>query len=175
MSRSGGQIEHCPHQNCGYTCCDFGANNFIELYPGELTEAVERGLSLSHLDCIPDGRGGYQAICRAHDRSDCDGGFKPLDCASYPLFPTLNQAGQLETGLKGEKCPLQQIHLRHHRIWVLRKWQELIDAVPDLRQWIRGTQLVGYVSWSNSSNSNLGSSPHRQENPRSVDALDSSS
>ncbi len=145
-----GLIDSCSHQECGYACCDFGANNYIALYPGEIAEAIDRGQSLSHLDYVADGRGGHRAVCRAKDRSDCDGGYKPLDCSSYPLFPVVGETGILELGLKGEKCPLQHFHLRDHGAWVLRKWRELLETVPMLGEWIRRTDLVGYITWSES-------------------------
>jgi hypothetical protein len=143
---TGGQIDLCPHQGCGFACCDFAAGNFIALYPGEFEEARSSGASLQHLRCSPDGQGGYRAICQAKQTATCDGGYKPLDCACYPFFPTINDtSGRIQAGLKGEKCPLQARHLADHRQWVLQRWQSLMQTVPGLVDWIRGTRLVGYV------------------------------
>ena len=149
MSAHNGEIQHCPHQGCSFACCDFAADNFIVLYPGEIEEARSSRKSVDHLACTTDARGGYRAICQAKDTATCDGGYKPLDCASYPFFPTVDDAtGQLQTGLKGEKCPLQERHLVDHRHWVLQSWQGLINTIPGLREWIRATKLIGYIRWS---------------------------
>lgn len=149
MTVHDGQLDLCPHQGCSFACCNFAADNFIVLYPGEVEEVRHAGKSIAHLDLLSDAQGGYKAICRAEDTSTCDEGHKPLDCASYPFFPTINaKTGQIQVGLKGEKCPLQQQHLVNHRQWVLQRWQVLVNAVPGIMNWIRQTRLVGYVSWS---------------------------
>jgi len=149
MPDSVGKIPYCLHQDCGFACCDFAADNFIVLYPGELEKAVLAGKSVEHLDYSPDGQGGYRAICQAKNTATCDNGYKPLDCACYPLFPTVDENGHLRAGLKGGKCPLQLRHLGDHQRWVLRRWQELVDSIPQLTEWIRQTKLVGYLRWKN--------------------------
>ena len=148
MNKGDGQIEFCKHQECQYRCCDFGADNFIALYPGELDYATENGWSVGHLDCSPDEFGGHWAICRAKETSTCDGGYKPLDCRSYPFFPTIDSETEvLRTGLKGEKCPLQAFHLADHQLWVIEQWNNLIEKFPSISVWLRRINLVGYVSW----------------------------
>jgi hypothetical protein len=146
MSEQHGEISVCPHQNCQFVCCDFAADNFIALYPGELGQAVANEISVDHLELTPDGHGGHRAICRARDRSSCDGGYKPLDCASYPFFPTVDDlTGNIDTGLKGQKCPLKTWHLSRHKHWVIKRWKALVNSVPGLANWIRQTKLIGYV------------------------------
>lgn len=143
-----GQIELCPHQGCGFACCSFASENYIVLYPGELEEAQESGQSVGHLEIVSDDLGGHKAICRANETATCDGGYKPLDCKSYPFFPTIDEpSGQVQLGLKGQKCPLQEIHLAGHQKWVLGRWQSLIDSAPRMMDWIRKTRLVGYIRW----------------------------
>lgn len=141
---SSGKLSQCPHMECGYTCCDFSGGNFIALYPGELATAQRREESTGHLELTPDSAGGHRAICRATDTSTCDEGYKPLDCASYPLFPVVNSEGQVEVSLKGSKCPLQAADLRAHRIWVLERWRQLEQTVHGLRAWLKTVRLVGY-------------------------------
>ncbi len=114
------------------------------LYPGELNQAVARGESLVHLAIRPSSEGGQRAICHANDTSSCDGGYKPLDCASYPLFPTIDAAGKVTVELIGQKCPLVISQLQEHRLWVQRQWQILADASVRVREWIGQVSLVGY-------------------------------
>ena len=140
-----GRIELCSQQECGYTCCDFAANNYIVLYPGEREEAIAAGHTLNHLAIETLPHGGHRAFCRARDRSTCDGGYKPTDCASYPLFPTIDPDGGVTAGLKGAKCPLTVGDIVDHRRWVIRHWSQLVARNKGLVDWIRTTRLVGYV------------------------------
>lgn len=143
-----GTISHCASAGCGYRCCDFSAGNYIVLYPGELAAARESDQSVEHLSISPDGCGGHRAVCRAVDTSICDGGYKPLDCASYPFFPTIDhENGKVQTGLKGAKCPLLGLHLRNHARWVKQTWQTLVDHSPELARWITHTRLQAYTPW----------------------------
>lgn len=147
-STDNGLIESCRHQGCGYLCCEFAAGNFIALYPGELEHARSCGYSVDHLECTPDGWGGHKAICRACDTASCDGGYKPLDCRSYPLFPTVEEKTvSIQTGLKGEKCPLLEIHLAEHGKWVVEEWTSLSRTIPTLRVWLKQMRLVDYIPW----------------------------
>lgn len=138
-----GKIPFCPYQNCAFKCCQFQQGNYIVMYPGEVEEAQERNQSLNHLELTPY-HGGYKAICRAKDTSTCDGGYKPLDCQSYPFFPTV-KGTSLHINLKGEKCPLTLLHLRTHQIWVKKKWENLILRAPIVSEWIKKVVLVGYI------------------------------
>lgn len=139
-----GIIDQCQTAGCGRTCCEFAEGNFIVLYPGEVEQAQENGESLTHLEVTPLTHGGHRAICRAGDKSQCDGGYKPLDCASYPLFPTVDDYGHVTVGLKGQKCPLSFASLGAHRAWVVDAWSNLCAARPDVRKWLRAIKLVGY-------------------------------
>lgn len=141
---SDGSIELCPHQGCSHTCCDFANGNFIALFPGEVAKAQAESQSLGHLDVVSDGAGGHRAICRARNKASCDNGYKPLDCASYPLFPSVGQNGQLVVMLKGSKCPLQMEDLSAHHSWVESRWLQLRDTVEGLEEWLDSVRLVGY-------------------------------
>lgn len=141
-----GKIPQCQQQGCGFVCCEFAEGNFIALYPGELDAAADAGLSLDHLRYHSDGAGGHHAVCKAGDRSICDGGYKPLDCRSYPFFPTVNDTGKVTATLKGKKCPLQPSEISRHQDWVLSQWTRLVGCVVGLIPWVRSTKLVGYES-----------------------------
>lgn len=139
-----GSIGLCPHNDCGFICCDFAVGNYIVLYPGELAEAQKQGLSTDHLEISEGHLGGHKAVCVACDTSTCDGGYKPLDCAGYPFFPTINDADEVEAGLKGAKCPLQVSQLANHRSWVIQAWSDVAHRIDGMIEWIRQTRLVGY-------------------------------
>ena len=139
-----GRIPLCAHQSCGHTCCDFAEGNYIVLYPGEEMAARAAGKSLEHLEITPMAFGGHRAICHARDKAQCDGGYKPLDCASYPLFPTVATDGSIRAGLKGAKCPLRLGEIAKHQQWVVQQWLRLAAHRPQLLEWLRRLPLVGY-------------------------------
>lgn|SRR5215470_4768618 len=142
---SAGRIDLCPKNACAYRCCDFQQGNYIVLFPGELEEATARGDSVAHLRIMAHEFGGYRAICEARDTSTCDGGYKPLDCQSYPFFPTL-QPDRDEVGMmsKGRKCPLEGAEISGHQDWVRATWNRLISSREQVGQWLRRVTLVGY-------------------------------
>lgn len=144
----GGQIDLCRYQDCQYACCDFASGNFIALYPGELAAAQSSNSSISHLELAEDECGGHKAICRAADKANCDGGYKPLDCRTYPFFPTVEADGELALNLKGSKCPLEREQLALHYVWALSQWKRVLPSLDDLRSWLRITssRLIGYES-----------------------------
>ena len=76
--------------------------------------------------------------------SHCDGGYKPLDCRSYPLFPTSNVREQIATLLKGEKCPLSPVDLEQHAEWVMEAWRQIIQDRTEVADWLIDVSLVGY-------------------------------
>ena len=139
-----GSISECANSGCGYMCCEFNQGNYIVMAPGEAELARSRGESLDHLDLSPLPYGGWRAICRAGDTATCDRGYKPLDCQSYPLFPTLDNDGHLAVGLKGAKCPLSAARIEPHRRWVERRWKQLIEKNPTVARWLARVRLVGY-------------------------------
>lgn len=141
-----GRIELCPKADCGFRCCEFQQGNYIVLYPGELAAAEARQESLGHLRIIAEERGGARAVCEARHTEVCDGGYKPLDCRSYPYFPVLrdqeDSVGQWL--LKGRKCPLVPDEIGDHARWVVEQWNQLLARSPEVAGWLRGVVLVGY-------------------------------
>jgi len=115
------------------------------MHPGEWEAAKSQGRSLDHLEIIADENGGHRTICHASDTSTCDHGYKPLDCASYPFFPVLSPTGhEIDSMIKGSKCPLPLDRLGRHAAWVHREWQQLVDGHRDVKEWLRRVELVGY-------------------------------
>ena len=86
-------------------------------------------------------------ICTAKDTASCDNGYKPLDCQSYPFFPTIALAEdgyKLEAGLKGAKCPLLVAQVKEHAAWVIDEWNAEIHDNPSIARWLVKVSLVGY-------------------------------
>jgi hypothetical protein len=140
---SDGKISLCPHQGCGFTCCEFQQGNYIVLYPGEREAAIAGGLSVGHLDITAPYHGGFKAICTARETATCDNGYKPLDCKSYPYFPLI-QGGTIRAGLKGKKCPLTPTLIPGHAAFVERAWSNLAIDSPGVTSWLSKVELVGY-------------------------------
>ena len=142
---SDGKIPSCENAGCGHVCCTFQQGNYIVLYPGEFEEAQNKRQSISHLVIIDDNyHGGKKAICKAKCTSTCDGGFKPLDCASYPFFPEAPEEGVIDFLIKGKKCPLQRVHLQEHAQYVRTIWNKIIEVKPEVARWLAKVKLVGY-------------------------------
>lgn len=131
-----GEIRLCPKNNCAFKCCQFSWGNYILLYPGELAETAK---SVGHLKIVdPDYFGGQKAVCVASDCRTCDNGYKPLDCQSYPLFPTMSGY------IKGSKCPLVKMELGEHLKWTSLQWFDLLTEKPEVRDWLAQVKMVGY-------------------------------
>lgn len=140
-----GSIPLCPHQGCAFKCCSFQQGNFIVLYPGEADAARQSGASTDHLEFIESYNGGHKVVCRAANTANCDNGYKPLDCASYPFFPTVDeQNGDINATLKGAKCPLTTAIANFHRLWVQDQWRRLAETNAEVRPWLSKVSLVGY-------------------------------
>lgn len=137
---SDGLIKGCNLINCGYRCCEFQQSNYIVLYPGELEGANE---SISHLKIISDNdHEGKRAVCTASNTGTCDGGYKPMDCKSYPFFPVIEN-NCISTLIKGDKCPLTRSNLIVHAQWVTDAWTYMISD-KKIKDWLATVKLVGY-------------------------------
>jgi hypothetical protein len=146
MGNQQGQITTCATAGCGWRCCQFQQGNYIVLYPGELAAARAAGQPTAHLEITdPDYHGGQKAVCKARDTAICDGGFKPLDCVSYPFFPAPPGSGPVELLIKGRKCPLLAQHLRHHTAIIRAAWNAVIARNPSIRGWLNKVRLIGYT------------------------------
>lgn len=146
-----GKISYCPFQGCEYKCCKFQQGNFIVMYPGELQEAHKNGFSMSHLEIISeDCFGGVKTVCNAQNKACCDDGYKPLDCASYPLFPaSIKSNGDIALSIiKGHKCPLEKEELQKHIDWFTNEWKNLFKKNPDISTWLLIVDLVDYEEFT---------------------------
>ena len=146
MKNGDGKISACAASGCGWRCCQFQQGNFIALYPGEIEQAEAAGQPTAHLKIIDkDYHGGKKAVCTARDTATCDGGFKPLDCASYPFFPAQPKGRAIgDLLIKGKKCPLQTEHLAAQAAMVRAAWGEVVARNPAARAWLDKVELVGY-------------------------------
>lgn len=162
-----GEIPACPYMGCEFKCCNFDQGNYIVMYPGEHEDAVERGESVAHLRVIDDDdNGGKRAVCEASSCADCDGGYKPLDCASYPLFPDPDPVHRARYEsqerptpgpgwIRGDKCPLPTDTLApavplsealdSHAAKVGAMWGRVFrEKGHRALDWLAGVRLVGY-------------------------------
>jgi hypothetical protein len=137
-----GAISFCPHKGCAFKCCDFQQTGAILLYPGEIEAAIAEGKSITHLEILdPDYHGGMRAKCRAQDTGSCDQGYKPLDCASYPLFPVLlpecdDAALDLSLTVKDSICPIHSSEISHHGRFVIETWRRLVSKSAAVKSWL---------------------------------------
>jgi hypothetical protein len=134
-----GIIALCPYKGCGFQCCNIEPMGAIVLYPGELDKAREQGYSVEHLEIIEnDIYGGARALCHAQNPGVCDGGYKPLDCACYPVWPMVESEDEQEYvhAFKGAHCPLENHMIEEHARFVLATWSELAKTDPRIRAWL---------------------------------------
>lgn len=138
------KISLCPHNNCGFRCCNFDEGNYILLFPNELKEAEQKGLSTKHLSVIAEDKlGGHKVVCKAKDTSTCDNGYKPLDCSFYPFFPKLEDDKLVI--LRGNKCPLKTNDIPDHLQDVLNTTKNILkNSNPKYKDWLQGIKLIGY-------------------------------
>ncbi len=143
-TNSKGTIPLCPHKGCGFKCCDFQQTNSIFMYPGEIEQARAQGKSMAHLQVLDsDYHGGVRVRCWAKDTGTCDGGYKPLDCASYPFFPAPARAanghngGDLVMLTKDPECPIRSFEIPLHQRFVRGLWQRLFERDASALAWAR--------------------------------------
>lgn len=117
MKSNENTITDCESSGCGWKCCNYGKDGHIILLPNEV-ESIERnaGNHLNHLEVIDDDyMGGKKVKCNAQDTSNCDGGYKPIQCSLYPLwFRTTDQENP--TVEKSERCPLSEVTAAVHKL-----------------------------------------------------------
>lgn len=100
------KIKACKDTNCGWKCCNFASDGYVVILPKEL----EGRKDIGHLDIIyEDNYGGKKARCTAKDRINCDNGYKPIMCRSYPLWV---RSVKHKIVLKSKKCPLNMFYLK---------------------------------------------------------------
>lgn len=126
-----GKLEGCELYNtiCNYICCcqDNDTSFSIMMYPGEYENTT---LPKDHIHVIGENYGATIGKCMysIEERKKCDGieRFKPLDCFSYPFFPTIKN-GRLQLLVDKTRCPLPVCcNLDNHYNNVYNIWNELI-------------------------------------------------
>jgi hypothetical protein len=149
MTPPPGSIPLCPHKGCAFKCCDFKQMVHILLYPGEIEDARAQGRSLAHLEILEqDYHGGVRVRCRAGNTATCDGGYKPLDCVSYPFFPELHDApdGGDEKPIlklsKGGACPIAGHEIPFHERYVKSVWKKLLEERPAVAAWLESFGVI---------------------------------
>ncbi len=151
-----GKIDSCADCShiCGYGCChqslphelDFGPESSLLICPGEV-EDVTADVRTHIIITTEDFHGGKLGYCDRDnfDQSSCnpERNFKPLDCQSYPFFPTFVD-GNLVLVVDSKRCPLPTRSLFAHHDKVLRLWRNLVEKKPEISLWIQQLNLQGY-------------------------------
>lgn len=140
-----GLIESCRNSGCGWKCCDFGSNGHIVMLPSEYESADK---SLSHLKVVNDNdNGGKHVKCIAKDKSNCDGGYKPIQCRTFPLFINMNR-GSLYTQ-RSMRCPLSNDVLMLHKKRSLELVTEFCNSKDiDFNHFFRNVKLNHYLHFT---------------------------
>ena len=132
-----GKITSCATAGCGWHCCSFKQGNYIVAFPQEL-----EGKNTDHLEVIDeDYHGGKKVVCKAQDAASCDGGYKPIDCRMYPVFPKPDSGF-----IHGSKCPLDLSVKRGH----VARSTDLLDEYRekhkdvDVDRFLGKVEMVGY-------------------------------
>lgn len=134
-----GKIKDCSNAGCEYFCCDFQQGNYIITFPNELESS---DLPHSHLRVIDnDYHGGKKVVCEAKDKSNCDGGHKPIDCKMYPLY--IKGDGQF---IKGTKCPMSMVLIENHKqvAQALLGQYHMENPEVDLKSFLDEVEMFGY-------------------------------
>lgn len=163
-SGSDGELTDCAAASaiCGYHCCHQQlpkggppvTDESILLFPGELKRALEHGEGAQHIEVTGTHPvGGDFGYCNPEviDQRQCHPArnFKPLDCRSYPLFPTIRN-GKLAL-LIDTRCPLSArdpARLRAHAQVVLATWRSEVARNPAVGRWLASLDLPTYEPFS---------------------------
>lgn len=139
-----GLIKACKDSGCGWKCCDFGSNGHIVMLPTEYESANK---SLSHLKVINDDNGGKHVKCIAKDKSNCDGGYKPIQCRTFPLFINMDR-GSLYTQ-RSMRCPLSNDVLMLHKKRSLELVTDFCNSKDiDFNKFFKNVKLNYYLHFT---------------------------
>ena len=144
MKTDEGLINSCETSGCGWACCNFGRDGHIIMLPNELEQADSY---VGHLEIIDDNyRGGKKVKCKAINTADCDGGYKPIQCAVYPLWVTSESNVEL---MKSTKCPLASNKLYDHSYKALRIIADykVKNTDVDAEEFIKSAEIDRYEKW----------------------------
>ena len=137
-------ISNCENSGCGWKCCNFGRDGHIIMLPNEYEKADSY---TGHLEVIDDNyNGGKKVKCRALNTSICDGGYKPIQCAVYPLWVTSETDAEL---VKSTKCPLSHDVLNEHSYKSLTIISNYKNSNPDVdvESFIKSAEVDRYEKW----------------------------
>ncbi len=132
-----GKIPSCATAGCGWLCCKKVASSGsgLMIAPGELDGLPPS--AYAHLEFVADDKeGGKLYRCRANDTATCDGGYTPIDCRIYPLWPRFDREGKVKfwmAHLGKNKCPLLVADLKEH-IACIQPVLEFLAQSPDIRK-----------------------------------------
>lgn len=141
---------------CHYKCCDhIDSSYYLFMYPGEFESST---LYKGHIQIIGEKYGAMLGKCKCtvNEREKCDGRewFKPLDCWSYPFFPSIIN-GKLTLKVDSIRCPLSaSFDLHEHHNQIFEKWNNLIKN-KDIYRCIEKINIRNYTDYILSSNEEI--------------------
>jgi hypothetical protein len=148
-----GQIEHClplnESRDCQWSCCTY-TDSWILLLPGEYESAAALGYDMSGYEILDDDYfGGKKVVPRS--RGCCMtpktglNNYKPIDCALYPLWPTLSADGT-RVVIAGSLCPIikKSLSLEAHMARVAAVVDHLA-ADADAMHFFANAEMKGYA------------------------------
>jgi len=75
-----------------------------------LPTEYEKAGDVGHINVIDnDYMGGKKVKCVAKDKKTCDGGYKPIQCRTFPLW--VRSGGKIE---QSTRCPLNHSQTKEH-------------------------------------------------------------
>jgi hypothetical protein len=120
----------CVSTGCGWKCCGLCGTSGILMLPQEY-EKFNVGETGKHLEVLDDNYlGGKIVKCNAKDTSNCDGGYKPIQCSVYPLWK------KDEEILHSTRCPMTKLVKAKHvtnSIKLLDDYAKLVDITEFLK------------------------------------------
>lgn len=125
-------LELCKTAKCCGGVREEGQQPHIFLLPGELVFLQE---NLGHK--LPLGEVGTEGRFHCSGNSACIYGMRPIDCRTYPLWPSVGEQGML--GLldcRGSRCPIELIPEPFIER-IRRNWMVLFREYPWLLDWFR--------------------------------------
>ena len=146
-----GKMDACVTSGCGWRCCKrTGQTGGLAIFPGEFDHVpAERR---AHLEVKnPDFHGGMRVVCHAKNTATCDGGYTPIDCRLYPLWPLPTKDGAawewtahvIPPGTYSRKlCPLKAIKTWDHRV-ILTPWVDRLMQIKEARAFLRTAVKYG--------------------------------
>lgn len=133
MSSKDSMLGDCLSTGCGWKCCSYGAQGILML-PKEY-EQIKEGKA-KHLEMVDnDYLGGKIVKCIAKDTSNCDNGYKPIQCSAYPFWVrSTDENAEVENS---KRCPMSKKAMSKHKddaVKLIKDYGEKVEIKDFLKQ-----------------------------------------